>query len=82
MHLEHQQQLKQIEQISEQMLELAETSTWQEITPLEKQRKTLIEQFFNQTIDAKDSESIAQVINKVIKLNQKITLILWFMIEK
>ena len=71
---ESQQSMKSVEQqwrpiaaLSGQMMELARAQEWEQIPPLELERRALIEAFFQVPVRAEDASEVAQLIETLLQ---------------
>lgn len=68
----HIQQLAEVLQLSQQMLNLAQSGNWPEVTVLEARRNEQIAACFSQAVAAKDAIAIERTIREILDLNQAI----------
>ena len=83
MNTEKQFQLQRFQEISQQMLVLAESNDWEQLPELEIEREKLMLCFFEEPsaaqdfvlaeLSPQDSMQVEQAINHVLSINDKIT---------
>lgn len=67
------QQLKDIIDLSRQMLALADDNQWGKVAELEAQRRQLVMDCFRHPTPDRDAAEVAAVIREVLQLNQQVT---------
>lgn len=68
----HAKQLGAVLQLSQQMLDQAQSGNWLDVTTLEARRKELIASCFSEVAPAKNSAAVGRVITEILHVNQAI----------
>ena len=69
---EYEKKLSEILIISQTMLDHAKRGEWPELTQIEDRRRTLLEDFFSQTITPDMASSIEEVIRQVMTMDKEV----------
>ena len=67
------QQLEKLQQLSEKILQLANSENWEQALALEQEREHLTQETFSQPVAQQESEQVAAIIQYILQLNEQIT---------
>ena len=73
MDMRRSEQLREIVDLSRQMLERAQNMEWERVAELEVRRKQLVMRCFQSPTNAEDTPAVAAAIQEILRLNQSIT---------
>lgn len=75
MDLNRSRQLREIVELSTDMLTRAQDNQWDLVAGLESRRKELVMSCFQRSADAQDVPEVAAAIKQILSLNQQVTLL-------
>jgi hypothetical protein len=67
------EQLREITELSRQMLERAQNMEWEQVAELEVRRKELVIRCFQSPTSAQDAPAVATAIHEILRLNHAVT---------
>jgi hypothetical protein len=73
MDIRRSEQLREITDLSRQMLESAQNMEWGHVAELEVQRKELVVRCFQSPTSAEDAPAVAAAIREILRLNHAVT---------
>ena len=73
MDISRSQQLRDIIELSKDMLLKAQANEWERVAELEVARKTLVTRCFQQPASGQDAPEVAAAIKEILSLNQQVT---------
>ena len=75
MDINRSQQLRDIIELSRDMLAKAQANQWDLVAGLESRRKVLVMSGFQRPVDGQDALEVAAIIKEILSLNQQVTLL-------
>jgi len=75
MDINRSQQLRDIIELSKDMLSKAQAGQWELVAELETRRKTLVMRCFQQPTTGQDAPEVAAAIKEILSLNQQVALL-------
>jgi len=75
MDMNRSRQLRDIIELSKDMLSKAQADQWELVADLETQRKALVMRCFQQPASGQDAPEVAAAIREILSLNQQVTLL-------
>jgi hypothetical protein len=75
MDMHRSEQLKQIIELSQQMLKQARAMEWDRVAELEVQRKQLVMKCFQRLSSEQEAQEVATCIQQILRLNDEITVL-------
>ena len=73
MDIQRSQQLRDIIELSTEMLKLAHEQEWSQVAELEEKRRLLVMACFRQPTPEQDAPEVAAAIREILVLNQEVT---------